>query len=73
MFQLSVDVVQRILAFAEQARLQHALEVGMEAVRETAARWRANLMRQLRQLPRDGSAERERAEIIRPLGDLDRL
>ena len=45
----------------------------MEAVRETAARWRANLMRQLRQLPRDGSAERERAEIIRQLGHLDRL
>ena len=66
-------MVRRILAFAERARLQHALEVGMEAVRETAARWRANLMRQLRQLPRDGSAERERAEIIRPLGDLDRL
>ena len=45
----------------------------MDAVRKTAARWRANLMRQLRQLPRDGSAERERAEIIRQLGHLDRL
>ena len=66
-FGLPVDVVQRILAFDEETRMQRAMQGGVEAVREMVATWRAALMPRLGELPPDGSAERERAEIIRQL------
>jgi uncharacterized protein (DUF433 family) len=73
LFGLPVDVVRRILAFEEEARLQRAMQAGFEAVRGVFIEARSNLMRRLRDLPRDGSAERQRAKIITHLREIDRL
>jgi hypothetical protein len=67
-------VVRRILAFAQnEARLDHATQAGLEAVRGIFMTARSNLMRQLRVLPNDGRPARKRAEIIRQLADINRL
>jgi len=50
-----------------EARLKRAAQAGYRAVRDSLTKGRAHLMRQLGELPRDGSADAERARIIAEL------
>ena len=73
MFNLPLDVVQRILDFENAARMQRAMQAGWEAVREIVRTARSQLMRQLRELPRDRRADRKRAQIIRHVHQINRF
>jgi hypothetical protein len=52
------------LSRAEEARVQLAAQAGFRAVRDGLMEVRASIMRQLAELPRDGTADEVRAEII---------
>jgi len=49
---------------ADEARLHQAAQAGYRAVRDALTKARASLMRQLAELPRDGTADEVRAIII---------
>ena len=49
---------------ADEARLQHAMKAGLRAERDALIAGRAQLMRELAKLPRDGTADEDRQWLL---------
>jgi len=60
------------LSRADEERLRHAMRAGLRAERDTLIEMRAGLMRELAELPRDGTAADDRSWLLSILDIINR-